>query len=85
MAIKAFKTIKEVVGPLMVVENVSGVKFDELVRIIQSNGEERLGKVLEIDNDKAVVQLFESSQGLKIDDMKAIFTSEGVTLGYHHI
>jgi len=39
----------------MVVENVSGVKFDELVRIIQSNGEERLGKVLEIDNDKAVV------------------------------
>ncbi len=81
MAIKAFKTIKEVVGPLMVVENVSGVKFDELVRIIQSNGEERLGKVLEIDNDKAVVQLFESSQGLKIDDAKAIFTGEGVTFG----
>ncbi len=81
MAIKAFKTIKEVVGPLMVVENVSGVKFDELVRIIQNNGEERLGKVLEIDNDQAIVQLFESSQGLKIDDAKAIFTGEGVTFG----
>ena len=39
--------------------------------IIQSNGEERLGKVLEIDNDKAVVQLFESSQGLKIDDAES--------------
>jgi len=35
MAIKAFKTIKEVVGPLMVVENVSGVKFDELVRLFR--------------------------------------------------
>ncbi len=81
MAIKAFKTIKEVVGPLMVVEDVSDVKFDELVRIIQSNGEERLGKVLEIDNDKAVVQLFESSQGLKIDDAKAVFTNQGVTFG----
>ncbi|HZJ89730.1 MAG TPA: V-type ATP synthase subunit B [Bacilli bacterium] len=81
MAIKAFKTIKEVVGPLMVVEDVSDVKFDELVRIIQSNGEERLGKVLEIDNDRAVVQLFESSQGLKIDDAKAVFTNQGVTFG----
>lgn len=81
MAIKAFKTIKEVVGPLMVVEDVSDVKFDELVRIIQSNGEERLGKVLEIDNDRAIVQLFESSQGLKIDDAKAVFTNQGVTFG----
>lgn len=79
--IKAYKTIKEVVGPLMVVENVKGVKYDELVRIIQNDGEERLGKVLEVDHDKAIVQLFENSQGLKIDDAKAIFTGSGLTLG----
>lgn len=79
--IKAYKTIREVVGPLMVVEKVSNAKYDELVRIIQENGEERLGKVLEIDHDKAVVQLFDSSQGLKIDDAKAVFTGKGLTFG----
>ena len=80
MAIKEYKTIREVVGPLMLVDHVSGVKFDELVRIKQANGETRLGKVLEIDNDKALVQLFESSQGLKIDDAKAVFLGHGIEI-----
>ena len=35
MAIKEYKTIKEVVGPLMLVENVLGVKYDELVEVRQ--------------------------------------------------
>ena len=80
MAVKEYKTIKEVVGPLMLVDHVEGVKFDELVRIKQANGETRLGKVLEIDNDKALVQLFESSQGLKIDDAKAVFLGHGIEI-----
>ena len=63
--IKEYKTIKEVVGPLMLVENVENVKYDELVEIVQSNGEIRRGKVLEINGDKALVQLFESSHGLE--------------------
>lgn len=79
--IKAYKTIKEVVGPLIVVDKVTNVKYDELVRIIQNNGEQRLGKVLEINQDKAVIQLFDSSQGLKINDSKAVFTGKGLTLG----
>ena len=64
----------------MLVDHVEGVKFDELVRIKQANGETRLGKVLEIDNDKALVQLFESSQGLKIDDAKAVFLGHGIEI-----
>ncbi|MGI6787109.1 MAG: V-type ATP synthase subunit B [Acholeplasmataceae bacterium] len=80
MAIKEYKTIKEVVGPLMLVDHVSGVKYDELVQIKQANGEIRLGKVLEVNEDKALVQLFESSQGLKIDDSKAIFLGRGIEL-----
>jgi V/A-type H+-transporting ATPase subunit B len=80
MAVREYKTIKEVVGPLMLVDHVEGVKFDELVRIKQANGETRLGKVLEIDNDKALVQLFESSQGLKIDDAKAVFLGHGIEI-----
>ena len=80
MAIKEYKTIKEVVGPLMLVDHVSDVKYDELVRIKQANGEIRLGKVLEVNEDKALVQLFESSQGLKIDDSKAIFLGRGIEI-----
>ena len=77
---KEYKTIREVVGPLMVVDGVEGAKYDELVRIKQANGEERLGKVLEVNEDRAVVQLFTPSQGLKIDDAKAVFTGHGIQL-----
>jgi len=78
--IKQYKTIKEVVGPLMLVEGVAGVKYDELVSIKQENGEERVGKVLEINEDKALVQLFTSSQGLKIASANASFLGHGIQL-----
>ena len=78
--IKEYKTIKEVVGPLMLVEGVEGVKYNELVEIAQANGEIRYGKVLEVNNDKALVQLFESSQGLKISTSKARFLGRGLEL-----
>ncbi|HBP25571.1 MAG TPA: V-type ATP synthase subunit B, partial [Acholeplasmatales bacterium] len=77
---KEYKTIREVVGPLMLVDQVEDVKYDELVRIRQANGEERIGKVLEIDRDRALVQLFDSSQGLKISDAKAIFLGHGIEI-----
>ena len=70
---KEYKTIREVVGPLMLVDHVEGVKYDELVQIRQENGEIRYGKVLEINEDKALVQLYNSSQGLKISTAKAMF------------
>jgi V/A-type H+-transporting ATPase subunit B len=79
--LKEYRTIKEVVGPLMLVEGVSGVKYDELVEIVQENGETRRGKVLEVNGDKALVQLFESSQGLKIATSKARFLGRSIELG----
>ena len=54
---KDYKTIREVVGPLMTVDHVAGVKYDELVEIHQANGEVRSGRVLVIDGDRALVQL----------------------------
>ena len=77
---KEYKTIKEVVGPLMLVEGVEGVKYDELVEVTQENGEVRRGKVLEVKDDKAVVQLFESTQGLKISTAKARFLGRSLSL-----
>ncbi|MDD5018385.1 MAG: V-type ATP synthase subunit B [Eubacteriales bacterium] len=78
--LKEYRTISEVVGPLMLVEGVSGVKYDELVEIEQENGEIRRGKVLEINKDKALVQLFESSQGLRIATSKARFLGKSIEL-----
>ena len=80
MAIKEYKTIKEVVGPLMLVQNTENVKYDELVEVRLKNGEKRIGKVLEASKDGALVQLFESAQGLKIDDAKAVFLGHGIEI-----
>ena len=77
---KEYKTIREVVGPLMVVDGVGGVKYNELVDIVCSNGDIRRGKVLEINRDKAVVQLFENSQGLQISNAKARFLGHSQNL-----
>ncbi len=78
---KEYKTIKEVVGPLMLIENVDGATYDELVQIKQANGDVRYGKVLEVNRDKALVQLFEPSEGLKISDARAKLLGHGVQLG----
>ena len=78
---KEFKTIKEVVGPLMLIEKAEGATYDELVQIKQATGEVRYGKVLEVDRDKALVQLFEPSEGLKISDARAKLLGHGVQLG----
>lgn len=78
---KEYRTIREVVGPLMTVVGVEGVKYDELVEIEQQNGEIRNGRVLEIDGDRALVQLFEGSQGLQIRTSKARFLGHSVELG----
>lgn len=77
---KEYQTIREVVGPLMLVEGVAGVKYDELVEIEQQNGDRLHGKVLEINGDRAMVQLFESSHGLKIDDSRAKFLGRSIEL-----
>ena len=74
------KTIREVAGPLMLVDQVEGVKYDELVEIEQSDGRIRRGKVLEINQDKALLQLFEGSQGLRITDSSAKFLGHSIEL-----
>lgn len=78
--LKEYKTIKEVAGPLMLVEQVEGVKFDELVEIQMQNGELRRGRVLEVNEDKALVQLFEGSQGMNINESKVRFLGHSLEL-----
>ncbi|MBO0479679.1 V-type ATP synthase subunit B [Vagococcus fluvialis] len=78
---KEYKTIKEAVGPLMLVDKVTDVKFDELVEIRMQNGELRRGQVLEITEDKALVQLFEGTSSINIRDSKVRFLGNSLTLG----
>jgi len=78
--LKEYKTITEVVGPLMLVENVSGVTYNELVEIEGRNGDFRRGRVLEINQDKALVQIFEGSYGLQIAGTKVRFLGKGIEL-----
>lgn len=78
--IREYQTIKEIVGPLMTVTGVEGVKYEELVEIETQTGEKRMGKVLEIDGDKAVVQLFESAAGINMKNSKVRFLAKPLTL-----
>ena len=79
--IKEYRTAREIAGPLMMVEDVEGVKYHELVEIETSSGEIRRGQVLEIDGDRALVQLFEGSTGLNINDCKIRFLGKSIQLG----
>lgn len=79
--LKEYRTVTEVVGPLMVVEGVEGVKYDELVEVELQTGEKRRGKVLEIQGSKAMVQLFEGSSGINLKGTKAKFLGRPLELG----
>jgi V/A-type H+-transporting ATPase subunit B len=78
--IREYKTITEVVSPLMVVSGVVGVTYDELAEIELPNGDVRRCRVLEVDGDTAVVQLFESAQGINLAESKVRFLGHPLEL-----
>ena len=78
--IKEYKTITEVAGPLMLVKGVEGVGYDELGEIELPNGDIRNCRVLEINGSNAMVQLFESSAGLNLNESKVRFLGHGIEL-----
>ena len=76
-----YTTVSEVAGPLMIVEGIKDVAYNEVVRIKTSTGEERTGQVLEAFMDKAVVQVFEGTKGLDTDKTSVRFIGETMKLG----
>ena len=79
--IKQYKSIKESAGPLMLIESVEGVTYDELGEIELQNGEKRLCKVLEVNKNTALVQLFESAAGINLAESKVRFLGKGLEFG----
>jgi V/A-type H+-transporting ATPase subunit B len=78
--LKEYRSIAEVAGPLMLVHGVEGVTYNELGEIELGNGEIRRCKVLEVDGDTAVVQLFENAVGINLSTSKIRFLGHGLEL-----
>ncbi|OPL14777.1 MAG: ATP synthase subunit B [Firmicutes bacterium ML8_F2] len=78
--LKEYKTVVDVAGPLMLVEKVEGIKYGELTEIELPTGEVRRGQVLEVDGDRALVQIFEGSTGLNIGSAKVRFLGKSIEL-----
>jgi V/A-type H+/Na+-transporting ATPase subunit B len=78
--IREYQTVASIAGPLMLVAGVDGVKYQELVQITLPSGDIRRGQVLEVEGDKALVQVFEGTTGIDVPSAKVRFMAHGITL-----
>jgi len=78
---KEYLTVREIVGPLLLVEEVENVAYGELAEIRLTDGQVRRGRVLDINQDKALVQVFEGTSGIKTEQTKVSFLAKGQELG----
>jgi len=78
---REYRTAKEIIGPLVLVDGVEGVTFGELTDIKMDDGSVRRGRVLEVNRDKAVVQVFEGTSGLSPENIAVKFLGKGIELG----
>ncbi|OKY78118.1 MAG: Archaeal/vacuolar-type H+-ATPase subunit B [Candidatus Methanohalarchaeum thermophilum] len=76
-----YQTVSEVSGSIMVVENIEGVAYDEVVEVVLPDGSRRQGQVLEAEEDKAVVQVFEGTRGIDTANTNVRFTGETMKFG----
>lgn len=79
--IKEYRTIREVVGPLMLVDEVYDAKYEELVEVRLQNGQIRQGQVLEVEEGKALLQIFEGTSGVKMKESTARFLGHPLEFG----
>merc|ERR1719240_637537 len=74
-----YSTIDSIKGPLVILNRVKEPQFNEIVNITLGTGEKRRGQVLEVDGDKAVVQVFEGTSGIDNRATKLEFTGDVMT------
>jgi len=68
--------VSRISGPIIVIEGVTEVGFDEMVEIVTPSGEIRRGRVLEVGRGKAIVQVFEGTTGLSLSETRVRFLGE---------
>ncbi|XP_058113986.1 V-type proton ATPase subunit B2 isoform X2 [Magnolia sinica] len=71
-----YRTVSGVAGPLVILEKVKGPKYQEIVNIRLGDGTTRRGQVLEVDGEKAIVQVFEGTSGIDNKYTTVQFTGE---------
>ena len=77
---RVYNTVSEVSGPLIVVESVKDVGYNEVVEVRTPNGDERRGQVLEVNKDAAVVMIFEGTDGIDTSRTSVRFAGESLML-----
>lgn len=80
MAIRDYMTVRDIVGPLLLVEQVEGAKYGELVEIEFPDGSVGLGNVLEVSEDRVLIQSFEGTRGLDTENTRVRFRGRGMEL-----
>jgi V/A-type H+-transporting ATPase subunit B len=78
---KDYRTITDISGPLLIVDKVEDIKFGELVEIFLPSGEKRRGQVLEVNRNTALIQVFEGTSGIDVDQSKVRFLDRELELG----
>lgn len=78
---KEYRTLIHIQGPLLIIKSIEGVKYGELGEIISSDGSRRFGKVLDVSEDMAIVQVFEGTTGLDLEKTKVRFLGKTETFG----
>ena len=72
--------LSELSGSLVALRGVTGVGYDETAEITLQNGQRRYGRVILIDGDRVVLQVFEGTRGIALDNVRTHFTGEPITL-----
>jgi len=81
---REYRTAKQVIGPLVLLDGVEGVTYGELTDIKMPDGKMRRGRVLEVNGDKALVQVFEGTSGIAPETITVKFLGKGIELGVSH-
>ena len=78
--LKEYKTVTRVYGPLMLVESVEGAKYGHIVDIEIADGTTRHGQILQVERDKVLVQVFEGTEGINVNDSTVRFLGKPMEL-----
>ena len=73
--------LSEINGPLVAVEGVRGAFYDEIVELVVEGKQKKLGRIVEINNDYAVVQVFESTEEMSLLNTHARLTGRPLCVG----
>ncbi|MBN1125198.1 MAG: V-type ATP synthase subunit B [Sedimentisphaerales bacterium] len=79
--LKEYRTVTEIAGPLMLVEGVEGAKYGQIVDIEIADGSTRHGQILQVEADKVLVQVFEGTEGIDVDNSTVRFLGKPMELG----